>query len=82
MTVPLVVGWIGLVLTVVLCCISSYTGDLLGKCWGKVQEKRPQYKMFHVRDPYPTIGEIAFGKPGRFAEFFLFIIVPPGGMIT
>lgn len=75
-------GWIGLVLTALLCLVSTYTGDLLGKCWGKVREKYPQYKEVHVRDPYPKIGEAAYGKPGRYVVAMSINMTMFGGSVV
>lgn len=61
-------GWIGLVLIVVCAFASAYTGAILGRAWLIVQSRNPQYQS-HVVDPYPIIGEQAFGKFGRYFSF-------------
>lgn len=58
-------GWVGLVLIVVCAIASAYTGAILGRAWLIVQSRNPQYQS-HVVDPYPIIGEEAFGKFGRY----------------
>lgn len=51
----------------VLCClISAYTGNILGKAWLIVRKRNVEYQTGHVRYPYPAIGQEAFGKFGRF----------------
>ncbi|XP_052089874.1 uncharacterized protein LOC127726532 [Mytilus californianus] len=62
-------GWIGLVLIVVCAIASAYTGAILGRAWLIVQSRNPQYQS-HVVDPYPIIGEQAFGKFGRYLVSF------------
>ncbi|XP_041354708.1 amino acid transporter AVT1C-like isoform X3 [Gigantopelta aegis] len=58
-------GWVGIALIVLCCFLSMYTGDILGKCWCLVQERYPEFRG-HVRYPYPAMGQITYGKPGRF----------------
>ncbi|XP_067675356.1 uncharacterized protein [Haliotis asinina] len=57
-------GWIGIVMLFLCCFISTYTGDVLGTAWCIIQERYEQYRG-HIRYPYPAIGEITYGKPGR-----------------
>lgn len=62
-------GWIGLVLIIICAFASAYTGAVLGRAWLIVQNRNPQYQS-HVVDPYPIIGEEAFGKFGRYLVSF------------
>ncbi|XP_071113717.1 uncharacterized protein [Haliotis cracherodii] len=62
-------GWIGLVLILLCCIISAYTGDVLGKAWCLVRERYEEYQG-QVRYPYPAIGEVTYGKPGRYLVSF------------
>lgn len=62
-------GGIGLVLIVICAFGSAYTGAVLGRAWFIVQERNPQYQS-HVVDPYPIIGDEAFGKFGRYLVSF------------
>ncbi|KAL4233035.1 hypothetical protein ACF0H5_007721 [Mactra antiquata] len=58
-------GWIGLVIIVLCCLISAYTGKILGEAWVIVRKRTPEYQTGHVRYPYPAIGEAAMGKFGK-----------------
>ncbi|XP_041354707.1 amino acid transporter AVT1D-like isoform X2 [Gigantopelta aegis] len=62
-------GWVGIALIVLCCFLSMYTGDILGKCWCLVQERYPEFRG-HVRYPYPAMGQITYGKPGRLLVSF------------
>ncbi|XP_064594698.1 uncharacterized protein LOC135461499 [Liolophura sinensis] len=62
-------GWIGMLLIVGCCVLSAYTGKVLGSAWILVQERYPQYQG-HVRYPYPAIGQVTYGKPGRYLVSF------------
>lgn len=57
-------GYIGIVLNIVCALVSAYTGVLLGKCWLMVMNRYPEYQE-HSRYPYPAIGQVTYGKPGR-----------------
>ncbi|XP_063402409.1 uncharacterized protein LOC134686665 [Mytilus trossulus] len=57
-------GWIGIPLLVVFTLTSSYTGTIIAKSWIIIQDRFPEYRN-HVPDPYPVIGEKAYGKHGR-----------------
>lgn len=57
-------GWIGLPLLLVFTLTSSYTGIIISKSWIIIQNRFPEYSQ-HVPDPYPVIGEKAYGKFGR-----------------
>ncbi|KAI8791411.1 amino acid transporter ANTL1-like isoform X2 [Biomphalaria glabrata] len=57
-------GYIGILLNVVCALVSAYTGMLLGKCWLMVMNRYEEYQV-HTRYPYPAIGQVTFGKPGR-----------------
>ena len=58
-------GHIGLVLLLYFTVNGAFVGTRLGLCWLMVEEKFPEFKTNKCRDPYPTIAEKAFGKPGR-----------------
>lgn len=60
----LVLGWIGIPLLVVFSLTSSYTGTIIAKSWIIIQDRFPEYRN-HVPDPYPVIGEKAYGIHGR-----------------
>ncbi|XP_041354276.1 amino acid transporter AVT1A-like isoform X2 [Gigantopelta aegis] len=62
-------GWVGIALIFLCCFLSAYTGDILGKAWCLVQERYPEFRG-HVRYPYPAIGQITYGKPGRLLVSF------------
>ncbi|VDI52424.1 Hypothetical predicted protein [Mytilus galloprovincialis] len=57
-------GWIGFILIIVFGIFSTYTATLIGESWVIIQERYPEYRS-HVPDPYPVIGEIAYGRKGR-----------------
>ncbi|XP_060551535.1 uncharacterized protein LOC132713072 isoform X2 [Ruditapes philippinarum] len=58
-------GWSGLIIMVLCCLISAYTGNILGKAWMIVRKRNIEYQIGHVRYPYPAIGQEAFGRFGR-----------------
>ncbi|VDH95842.1 Hypothetical predicted protein [Mytilus galloprovincialis] len=58
-------GWIGLFFIFVFIVKSAYTATLIGKCWVMIEDRYPEYRS-HVPDPYPIIGEKAFGTFGRY----------------
>jgi len=58
------IGWIGLAVMIFCCVSTGWCGVLLGKCWMMLEERYPEYQD-HCRDPYPSIGQEAFGKPAR-----------------
>lgn len=62
-------GWIGLPLLLVFTLTSSYTGIIISKSWIIIQNRFPEYSQ-HVPDPYPVIGEKAYGKFGRYVWCF------------
>ncbi|ORY01398.1 hypothetical protein K493DRAFT_312452 [Basidiobolus meristosporus CBS 931.73] len=51
-------GWISLIMIVLSACIAVYTGQLLIKCL--------YYDGVSRLPDYPSIGQAAFGKPGKF----------------
>ncbi|XP_055889144.1 uncharacterized protein LOC106050588 isoform X2 [Biomphalaria glabrata] len=57
-------GYIGILLNVMCAIVSAYTGMLLGRCWLMVLHRYSEYQE-HSRYPYPAIGQVTFGKPGR-----------------
>lgn len=57
-------GWIGIVVIALICAVSAYTGHILGRCWIIVQDRYPEMRG-HIRYPYPAMGQVTFGKPGR-----------------
>ncbi|XP_065672396.1 uncharacterized protein LOC100214732 isoform X2 [Hydra vulgaris] len=56
-------GWLGLPLMLALLFVCTYCGILLGYAWKRAKHQRLETEP--IRDPYPFIGEIAFGKKGR-----------------
>lgn len=61
------VGWIGVPLIALGCCLSAYTGVKLGKVWLLTERIFPVEcgGKGHVQDPYPLIAEKTYGKLGR-----------------
>ncbi|XP_067675354.1 uncharacterized protein [Haliotis asinina] len=74
-------GWIGIVMLFLCCFISTYTGDVLGTAWCIIQERYEQYRG-HIRYPYPAIGEITYGKPGRYLVSFSINFTMYGGAVV
>ncbi|KAK3786479.1 hypothetical protein RRG08_058535 [Elysia crispata] len=58
-------GWVGILIIVFFAGAAIYTGNLLGRCWMMVQQRKLEYSSQPVRHPYPLIGELAFGAPCR-----------------
>ncbi|GFR73147.1 proton-coupled amino acid transporter 4 [Elysia marginata] len=58
-------GWIGVVLMVLIAGVAVYTGTLLGRCWMIVLERHASGLDHKARQPYPSIGQAAFGKHCR-----------------
>ncbi|KAK3763183.1 hypothetical protein RRG08_018752 [Elysia crispata] len=58
-------GWIGLAVMVLIAVVSTFTGTLLGRCWVIVRQRYPSSMDHEVRQPYPSIGQAAFGKHCR-----------------
>ncbi|XP_066265164.1 uncharacterized protein [Branchiostoma lanceolatum] len=61
-----VTGWNGVGLLLLCGAIAGHNGIMLGRCWNILQLRWPKYRD-HVRDPYPAIGERAYGKLGKVA---------------
>jgi solute carrier family 32 (vesicular inhibitory amino acid transporter) len=49
----------------ILCVNATFAGAHLGLCWAIAERHYPDLKT-HVRNPYPTLGEKAYGKWLRF----------------
>ncbi|CAI4226752.1 unnamed protein product [Auanema sp. JU1783] len=56
--------WGGLVITVVMTLVVTYTAYVLGKCWNILLDHWPEYHE-HCRKPYPEIGYRAMGPVVR-----------------
>ena len=54
-------GWTGFGLLVICWLASGYCGTILGRSWVILRERHDEYKS-HVRNPYPAIGEKAYGR--------------------
>ncbi|XP_026681850.1 amino acid transporter AVT1J [Diaphorina citri] len=57
-------GWTGLVLLIVFCINSGYSGARLGDCWTMIEERYPEHRT-KSRNPYAVIAEKAVGAWGR-----------------
>ncbi|CAL1528940.1 unnamed protein product [Lymnaea stagnalis] len=57
-------GYIGILLNILCAVVSAYTGMLLGKCWLIVLNRYPDYAA-DSRYPYPAMGQVTYGNPGR-----------------
>ena len=69
----------GLPLLIICGLISSFTGNILGKCWTIVRQRYPEYNNQFIPDPYPTIGFRAAGVWGRRLTRFCMIATLFGG---
>ncbi|XP_059471232.1 uncharacterized protein LOC132194139 [Neocloeon triangulifer] len=54
-------GWLGLGIMLVLCVNATFAGAHLGLCWAIAERHYPDLKT-HIRNPYPTLGEKAYGR--------------------
>ncbi|XP_023342160.1 uncharacterized protein LOC111711907, partial [Eurytemora carolleeae] len=54
----------GLMLITLFTVNTMYVGSRLGLCWVMMEERYEKFRG-QVRDPYPSIGEVAIGKIGR-----------------
>ncbi|KAF4525874.1 hypothetical protein B566_EDAN015977 [Ephemera danica] len=57
-------GWLGIALLLLLCVNAAYAGTHLGHCWGLLEKYCPELRG-PVRNPYPTIGDRAYGTIAR-----------------
>jgi len=57
-------GWIGLFLIFLLCINAGYAGIVLARCWLILEERWEKYRLA-CREPYPAIGQMAFGTKMR-----------------
>ena len=59
-----IIGWTGagLILLFTICC--CYNGTRLGICTNILAERYEEFRH-EIRDPYPAIGEKAYGRVGR-----------------
>ncbi|KAG1657699.1 hypothetical protein GQR58_023259 [Nymphon striatum] len=68
-------GPFGLLFCAVIGPLSAYGGIKLARCWQIIIERWPKYDM-HIKDPFPIIGEICYGKIAReFVRLNVFIIL-------
>ncbi|XP_029649576.2 amino acid transporter AVT3C-like isoform X2 [Octopus sinensis] len=57
-------GWIGILVVTLGCALSTFTGITLSKNWCILVDRYSEY-MENNQHPYPTLGQITFGKFGR-----------------
>ncbi|XP_035213521.1 amino acid transporter AVT1J-like isoform X1 [Stegodyphus dumicola] len=62
-------GWSGVVVLLVCCVNSLYSGVCLGRCWTILEERYDEYKQKN-RYPYPTIAYRAMGTKMRYIVSF------------
>ncbi|XP_050062639.1 LOW QUALITY PROTEIN: uncharacterized protein LOC114132696 [Aphis gossypii] len=55
-------GWMGFVLLITFGIATAYSASCLGTCWLILEERYPQYRIYPVPDPYPTIALHAVGR--------------------
>ncbi|CAI9718036.1 Hypothetical predicted protein [Octopus vulgaris] len=58
-------GWIGILVVTLGCALSTFTGITLSKNWCILVDRYSEY-MENNQHPYPTLGQITFGKFGRY----------------
>ncbi|GFR73127.1 proton-coupled amino acid transporter 4 [Elysia marginata] len=75
-------GWIGVVLMVLIAGVAVYTGTLLGCCWMIVLERHASGLDHKARQPYPSIGQAAFGKHCRRLVVFCVDFTCFGGSVV
>lgn len=71
-------GWSGLFLILFFTINSLFTGTRLGLCWTMLEDRYDEFKG-EIRDPYPAIGEKAFGKVGRILSLICISFTLYGG---
>jgi vesicular inhibitory amino acid transporter len=71
-------GWPGLLLIIFFTVNSLFSGTRLGLCWVMLEDRYDEFKG-EIRDPYPAIGEKAFGKIGRIVSLICICITLYGG---
>jgi vesicular inhibitory amino acid transporter len=60
----LMLGWGGVALILMFTINATFIGSRLGLCWVILEERYEEFRK-QIRDPYPSIGEKAFGRWGR-----------------
>ncbi|KAF0759188.1 amino acid transporter AVT3B-like [Aphis craccivora] len=55
-------GWMGFVMLITFGIATAYSASCLGTCWQILEERYPQYRIYPVPDPYPTIALHAVGR--------------------
>lgn len=63
-------GWTGAGIILLFTINSCYGGTRLGLCTNILMERYDEFRH-EIRDPYPSIGEKAFGKIGRYVMRYL-----------
>lgn len=66
-------GWMGFVLLITFGIATAYSASCLGTCWLILEERYPQYRIYPVPDPYPTIALHAVGRRTRYLYCSLLI---------
>lgn len=55
-------GWMGFILLITFGIATAYSASCLGTCWLIIEERYPQYRIYPIPDPYPTIAMHAIGR--------------------
>uniref|UniRef100_A0A0L8IEA3 Amino acid transporter transmembrane domain-containing protein n=1 Tax=Octopus bimaculoides TaxID=37653 RepID=A0A0L8IEA3_OCTBM len=74
-------GWIGILVITLGCALSTFTGITLSKNWCILVDRYSEY-MESNQHPYPTLGQITFGKFGRFIVSCCINITLFGGCVV
>lgn len=75
-------GWTGVLIMVIVCTASAYSGVLLGRSWIFLEDSDSSLKDVTTRNPYALIGERAWGVFGKTVSVVSQVIQLFGGSIV
>jgi vesicular inhibitory amino acid transporter len=75
-------GWLGVFVMIIVCTVSAYSGVLLGRSWILLEDADDSLKNVTTRNPYPLIGERAWGSIGKTISVISQVIQLYGGSIV
>ncbi|XP_064596406.1 uncharacterized protein LOC135463012 [Liolophura sinensis] len=58
-------GYVGFAFLMLALISAAYTALILGRSWVIVEQRYPEFRGA-VRFPYPALGQVTYGRPGRF----------------
>lgn len=74
-------GWSGVAVLFVSYVLSTFTGVILSKDWNILISRHSEYAQ-NTRRPYPALGQITYGRPGRILVSFCIIFTLFGGCVV